>query len=57
MQCMMKGICGQCIQKVEDERKYIFACSCQNQKAEIVDFESLKTRLRQNSLQEKMKKL
>ncbi|WP_395476934.1 FAD-dependent oxidoreductase [Rickettsia endosymbiont of Pantilius tunicatus] len=57
MQCMMKGICGQCIQKVEDERKYIFACSCQNQKAEIVHFESLKTRLRQNSLQEKMKKL
>ncbi|HJD68030.1 MAG TPA: palindromic element RPE4 domain-containing protein [Rickettsia endosymbiont of Bembidion lapponicum] len=57
MQCMMKGICGQCIQKVEDERKYIFACSCQNQKAEIVNFESLKTRLRQNSLQEKMKKL
>ena len=57
MQCMMKGICGQCIQKVEDERKYIFACICQNQKAEIVDFESLKTRLRQNSLQEKLKKL
>ncbi|WP_342170009.1 FAD-dependent oxidoreductase [Rickettsia endosymbiont of Seladonia tumulorum] len=57
MQCMMKGICGQCIQKVEDERKYIFACSCQNQKAEIVDFESLKIRLHQNSLQEKMKKL
>lgn len=57
MQCMMKGICGQCIQKVEDERKYIFACSYQNQKAEIVHFESLKTRLRHNSLQEKMKKL
>ncbi|XVN41098.1 MAG: FAD-dependent oxidoreductase [Rickettsia endosymbiont of Argas persicus] len=57
MQCMMKGICGQCIQKVEDERKYIFACSCQNQNAEIIDFKSLKTRLRQNSLQEKMKKL
>ena len=56
MQCMMKGICGQCIQKVKGEQKYIFACSCQNQNAEIVDFNSLKTRLRQNSLQEKMRK-
>ncbi|WP_348638994.1 hypothetical protein [Rickettsia felis] len=54
MQCMMKGICGQCIQKVKGEQKYIFACSRQNQNAEIVDFKSLKTRLRQNSLQEKM---
>jgi len=57
MQCMMKGICGQCIQKVKGEKKYIFACSRQNQKAEIVDFKSLKTRLRQNSLQEKMLRL
>jgi len=57
MQCMMKGICGQCIQKVKGEQKYIFACSCQNQKAEIIDFKSLKTRLRQNSLQEKMRRL
>ncbi|KJV81673.1 pyridine nucleotide-disulfide oxidoreductase family protein [Rickettsia hoogstraalii str. RCCE3] len=54
MQCMMKGICGQCIQKVKGEQKYIFACICQNQKAEIIDFKSLKTRLRQNSLQEKI---
>ncbi|WP_341787280.1 palindromic element RPE4 domain-containing protein [Rickettsia endosymbiont of Cantharis rufa] len=57
MQCMMKGICGQCIQKVKGEQKYIFACSFQNQKAEMIDFKSLKTRLRQNSLQEKMRKL
>ena len=57
MQCMMKGICGQCIQKVKGEQKYIFACSQQNQKAEMIDFKSLKTRLRQNSLQEKMRKL
>ncbi|AFC73679.1 FAD-dependent oxidoreductase [Rickettsia montanensis] len=57
MQCMMKGICGQCIQKVKGEQKYIFACSQQNQNAEIVDFKSLKTRLRQNSLQAKMRKL
>ncbi|AFE50527.1 FAD-dependent oxidoreductase [Rickettsia prowazekii] len=54
MQCMMKGICGQCIQKVKGKQKYIFACSEQNQNVEIIDFKSLKTRLRQNSLQEKM---
>ncbi|MGX6960057.1 MAG: FAD-dependent oxidoreductase [Rickettsia endosymbiont of Pentastiridius leporinus] len=57
MQCMMKGICGQCIQKVEDERNYVFACSCQNQKIEIVNLKSLKTRLLQNALQEKVQKM
>ncbi|WP_425361029.1 FAD-dependent oxidoreductase [Candidatus Tisiphia endosymbiont of Stenodema calcarata] len=53
MQCMMKGICGQCIQEVTDERKYIFTCSCQDQDAKIVDFTGCKSRLEQNSLQEK----
>ena len=57
MQCMMKGVCGQCIQKIKGKKKYIFACSYQSQKAEIIDFKSLKTRLYQNSLQEKMRKL
>jgi NADPH-dependent glutamate synthase beta subunit-like oxidoreductase/NAD(P)H-flavin reductase len=54
MQCMMKGICGQCVQKVEDARKYIFSCVCQDQDADIVDFQNLKDRLAQNSLQEKL---
>ncbi len=54
MNCMMKGICGQCIQKVTDQRGYIFTCACQDQNAEIVDFTVLKNRLEQNSLQEKM---
>jgi NADPH-dependent glutamate synthase beta subunit-like oxidoreductase/NAD(P)H-flavin reductase len=53
MQCMMKGICGQCIQEVTDERKYIFTCTCQDQDAKIVDFTGCKSRLEQNSLQEK----
>ncbi|MFU7501983.1 MAG: FAD-dependent oxidoreductase [Candidatus Tisiphia sp.] len=53
MQCMMKGICGQCIQEVTDERKYIFTCVCQDQDAKIVDFTGCKSRLEQNSLQEK----
>lgn len=54
MQCMMKGICGQCLQKVTDQRKYIFTCACQDQNAEIIDFTGLKNRLEQNSLQEKL---
>ncbi|WPY00389.1 Putative bifunctional glutamate synthase subunit beta/2-polyprenylphenol hydroxylase domain protein [Candidatus Trichorickettsia mobilis] len=54
MQCMMKGICGQCIQPVLDERNYIFACACQDQDADIVDFEVLRNRLQQNSLLEKI---
>ena len=54
MQCMMKGICGQCIQKVSDNRGYIFSCICQDQSADIVDFEILKNRLQQNSLLEKI---
>ena len=54
MQCMMKGICGQCVQQVLDERGYIFTCVCQDQNAEIIDFKNLKNRLGQNSLQEKL---
>ena len=54
MQCMMKGICGQCVQQVLDERGYIFTCDCQDQNAEIIDFNNLKNRLEQNSLQEKL---
>ena len=54
MQCMMKGICGQCIQKVTDERKYIFSCACQDQDSDIIDFDILKNRLQQNSLLEKI---
>ncbi|MCC8417614.1 MAG: FAD-dependent oxidoreductase [Rickettsia endosymbiont of Bryobia graminum] len=53
MQCMMKGICGQCIQKVTDERQYIFTCACQEQDAKVIDFQGLKNRLEQNSLLEK----
>jgi NAD(P)H-flavin reductase len=57
MQCMMKGVCGQCIQKVNDKRNYIFSCACQDQNSEIVDFTSLGRRLQQNSLFEKINKL
>ncbi len=55
MQCMMKGICGQCIQKINDSQKYIFACACQNQNIENIDFDSYRQRLKQNSLIEKVR--
>jgi NAD(P)H-flavin reductase/NADPH-dependent glutamate synthase beta subunit-like oxidoreductase len=54
MQCMMKGICGQCVQIVTDQRGYIFSCACQDQEAETIDFDCLKNRLEQNSLLEKL---
>jgi len=54
MQCMMKGICGQCIQKTKDDNSYIFSCACQHLNADSIDFQCLNNRLSQNSLFEKM---
>lgn len=56
MQCMMKGICGRCIQKTTEDT-YIFSCVTQDQDARLIDFNNLQMRLRQNSLQEKVAKL
>lgn len=58
MQCMMKGICGQCVQVHKDpvtsEETTFFACSEQDQNLKNFDFSCLKDRLSQNSLQEKI---
>jgi NADPH-dependent glutamate synthase beta subunit-like oxidoreductase/NAD(P)H-flavin reductase len=58
MQCMMKEICAQCLQRHEDPvtRKVtiVFSCFNQDQDLDKVDFEFLNTRLRQASLQEKL---
>lgn len=54
MQCMMKGICGQCIQKTNDGNGYRFSCTGQDFDAGSIDFECLNNRLSQNSLFEKM---
>ncbi|MDZ5761037.1 FAD-dependent oxidoreductase [Lyticum sinuosum] len=57
MQCMMGGICGQCLQADynpdSNEVKYIFSCINQDQKLDRIDFKLLKNRLSQNSLIEK----
>lgn len=61
MQCMMKGVCGQCIQTHIDPltqaEKIVFSCVAQDQDIQSVDFNELRARLKQNSLQEKLSKL
>lgn len=56
MHCMMKGICGTCVQAGRDERTgkaYMFlACVNQDHPLHRIDFGVLKGRLRQNEVQE-----
>jgi NAD(P)H-flavin reductase len=58
MQCMMKGICAQCLCKNIDpdsgEEYFVYSCYNQDQELDRVDFENLNARLRQNSVQEKL---
>jgi NADPH-dependent glutamate synthase beta subunit-like oxidoreductase/NAD(P)H-flavin reductase len=58
MQCMMKEICGQCLQTHRDpatgKATYVFSCFNQDQDLERVDFAALRDRLGQNTLQEKL---
>ncbi|MGN6671224.1 MAG: pyridine nucleotide-disulfide oxidoreductase, partial [Candidatus Nucleicultricaceae bacterium] len=61
MQCMMKGICGQCIQKHRDpksgEESFIFSCKNQDQNLETLDSAFLAGRLAQNRTSEKLQTL
>jgi NADPH-dependent glutamate synthase beta subunit-like oxidoreductase/NAD(P)H-flavin reductase len=60
MQCMLKGVCGQCLQKrisAEGQEEYFYACADQDQDSDKLDFEHLHNRCRQNSLLEKINKL
>jgi len=58
MQCMMKEICAQCLQPHKDpvtgKITYVFSCFNQDQPLDQVDFSALATRLRQNTVQEKL---
>jgi NADPH-dependent glutamate synthase beta subunit-like oxidoreductase/NAD(P)H-flavin reductase len=58
MQCMMKEICGQCLQTHRDpvtgQETVVFTCSNQDQAMDQVVFPVLRDRLSQNSLQEKL---
>jgi NADPH-dependent glutamate synthase beta subunit-like oxidoreductase/NAD(P)H-flavin reductase len=57
MQCMLKGVCAQCLQwQIDPETgkrtKAVFACSWPEQPLEMIDFENLDERQIQNRLQE-----
>ncbi|SEI37403.1 Pyridine nucleotide-disulphide oxidoreductase [Nitrosomonas eutropha] len=58
MQCMMKEICAQCLQPQKNpetgEISYVFSCFNQDQPLDLVDFGGLASRLRLNSVQEKL---
>ena len=61
MQCMMKEVCAQCLQKHVDpatgKETIIFSCLNQDQPMDRVDFQNLATRLKQNTVQEKLSNL
>jgi NAD(P)H-flavin reductase len=55
MQCMMKGICAQCLQKHVDadgKESYVYSCVNQDQELDKVDFQCLHLRLSQNKIME-----
>ena len=61
MQCMMKEVCAQCLQKhvdpVTGKESFVFSCFNQDQDMDRVDFANLAARLRQNTVQEKLANL
>ena len=59
MQCMMKEVCAQCLQKhvdpvTQEEKGFVFSCFNQDQPLDMVDFKNLNERLKMNSVQEKL---
>ena len=62
MQCMLKGICAQCIQwqldpKTGQRTKAVFACSWQDQPIELVDWQHYTQRLEAGKSLDKFNKL
>jgi NADPH-dependent glutamate synthase beta subunit-like oxidoreductase/NAD(P)H-flavin reductase len=61
MQCMMKQVCAQCLQRHVDpitgKESFIFSCFNQDQHLDEVDFQNLRARLRQNTVVEKLTNL
>jgi NADPH-dependent glutamate synthase beta subunit-like oxidoreductase/NAD(P)H-flavin reductase len=58
MQCMMKEVCAQCLQRHVNphtgEEFFVFSCFNQDQHLDFVDFKNLNDRLKANSIQEKL---
>jgi NADPH-dependent glutamate synthase beta subunit-like oxidoreductase/NAD(P)H-flavin reductase len=61
MQCMMKQVCAQCLQRhvdpVTGKESFVFSCFNQDQHLDAVDFTNLRARLRQNTVLEKLTNL
>jgi NAD(P)H-flavin reductase len=61
MQCMMKEVCAQCLQKHVDPKTgketVVFSCFNQDQLLDCVDWDHLHQRLTQNTVQEKLSNL
>jgi NADPH-dependent glutamate synthase beta subunit-like oxidoreductase/NAD(P)H-flavin reductase len=61
MQCMMKEVCAQCLQRHVDPEtgaeSFVFSCFNQDQLLDRVDFQNLNARLRANTVQEKQSNL
>ncbi len=61
MQCMMKQVCAQCLQRhvdpVTGKESFVFSCFNQDQHLDEVDFTNLRARLRQNTVLEKLSNL
>ncbi len=61
MQCMMKQVCAQCLQRHVDpatgKETFVFSCYDQDQPLDRVDFTNLRARLRQNTVLEKLSNL
>jgi hypothetical protein len=58
MQCMMKAICAQCLQRhvdpVTGKEEFVFSCVNQDQLMDEVDFSNLNSRLQANGVMEKI---
>ena len=62
MQCMLKGVCSQCLQWHVDpttgkRTRAVFSCSWQDQPLDWIDLDNLDARLNQNRLQEQLTNL
>ena len=61
MQCMMKEVCAQCLQRHVNPQtgaeSFVFSCFNQDQMLDEVDFQNLNDRLRANTVQEKLSNL
>jgi hypothetical protein len=55
---MMKEVCAQCLQRhvdpVTKKESFVFSCFNQDQKLDEMDWDHLRARLNQNSLEEKL---